>query len=189
VRLFAVIAAAALLGGCAGTSRHQPPNLFPAAERGAAIARIDAFLPAARVEAAQCQGPDHLLLDGYLSGLEDMRLAPGGGAQAAGETIERFEAAYRACKQKTAALQATLAEIDARCRAAPTELGMTKAEVLKSCWSAPEHVNRGYSSKHSHEEWVYPGIGELFFTDGVLTIIHKTGVSERYIKRLGRPGP
>jgi hypothetical protein len=189
VRLLAVIAVAALLGGCAGTSRHQPPNVFPAAEHQATIARIDAFLPAARAEMQQCQGQDRLLLDSYLSGLRGLRLAPEGAAQTASDTIAWFDKAYHDCRQKMAALQTRLADIDTRCRDAPTRLGMTEAEVLKSCWSAPDHVIRAYSSKHSHDEWVYPGIGQLYFTDGVLTRIHQSGASERYIHRLGKPGP
>jgi hypothetical protein len=181
-------AAALLLAGCVGTNRHQPPHVFPAAERAATVAKIDAFLPQAQAEAAQCEGEDRRLLDTYLSGLRGLRLAPDGGAQTARETISLFDKAYRDCRQKMAVLEGRLAGIDARCRDTPTRLGMTAPQVLKSCWGAPDHIDRGRSTKHSHEEWVYPGLGRLYFTNGVLTGIDEAGPSRQYMRQLGKPG-
>lgn len=47
-------------------------------------------------------------------------------------------------------------------------IGMTPAEVRKSCWGAPRHVNVTGTANHRYEQWVYRG-QYLYFVDGVVT--------------------
>jgi hypothetical protein len=86
-------------------------------------------------------------------------------------------ATYAECK--------TLASIDARfacyrtvpepeptasrcSRLGGISIGMTPAEVRKSCWGAPRRVNVTGTASHRYEQWVYRG-QYLYFTDGVVT--------------------
>lgn len=60
------------------------------------------------------------------------------------------------------------AEIDRRCATKPTRIGMTEKQILTSCWGVPEHVSSTAAAGHRLDQWVYPGVGFLYFRDGVV---------------------
>ena len=76
-------------------------------------------------------------------------------------------ASYEAAERDALNLDQRLAAIDKRCKT-PTRIGMRAAEVVRSCWGNPEHVNRTETAGHVREQWVYPGLGYLYLQDGIV---------------------
>ena len=50
-------------------------------------------------------------------------------------------------------------------------LGMTKQQVLDSCWGEPQKINTSIGSWGTHEQWVYGNGNYLYFENGKLTSI------------------
>ena len=48
-------------------------------------------------------------------------------------------------------------------------IGMTKEQVLASCWDKPYKVNKTQVPGHTQEQWVYSLDNLLYFDDGILT--------------------
>lgn len=95
---FRLLAAAALmlLGGCTGRSTPRPD---PA--HAAMLRQIDAFLPTAEAQAAQCRyQPDRRMLDTYLGGLRTLRRSPAGGVELATQTMRWFDETWRDCRRR-----------------------------------------------------------------------------------------
>lgn len=53
-------------------------------------------------------------------------------------------------------------------------VGMSKAQVLASCWGKPEKVNVTTSGGGEHEQWVYPGFQYVYLRNGVVTSIQSS---------------
>lgn len=67
-------------------------------------------------------------------------------------------------------LAAERAKIDAECkRVGSPRIGMTIAQVEKTCFGKPERVNRTVTAGHAFDQFVYADGNYLYFTDGVLT--------------------
>ena len=67
--------------------------------------------------------------------------------------------------------QKKLAAEAAECRRrGGVNIGMSKAQVLASCWGKPQRVNTTYTAGLQHEQWVY-GNNYVYLRDGVVTSI------------------
>jgi hypothetical protein len=67
------------------------------------------------------------------------------------------------------------------CGNGPARIGMTKDQVIRTSWCAPDKVNTTTSASHTKEQWVYqskdlPHLnhGYLYFDNGRLTTIQET---------------
>lgn len=50
-------------------------------------------------------------------------------------------------------------------------IGMTEKQVGTGKWGWPNKVNRTINASGKSEQWIYDGIGYLYFTNGILTSI------------------
>jgi hypothetical protein len=66
--------------------------------------------------------------------------------------------------------QKALAEKQDCDRRGGVKIGMSDAQVLKSCWGKPKSVNETITAHGAHQQWVYGG-GYLYLDDGVVTSI------------------
>jgi hypothetical protein len=49
-------------------------------------------------------------------------------------------------------------------------IGMTKAQVIASCWGKPQNINTTATANGIHEQWVYGG-GYVYLDNGVVTAV------------------
>lgn len=50
-------------------------------------------------------------------------------------------------------------------------VGMTKAQVIATCWGKPRSVNTTTTATRTSEQWVYGGGNYLYFDNGILRTI------------------
>jgi hypothetical protein len=53
-------------------------------------------------------------------------------------------------------------------------IGMTEAQVRKTQWGKPQHINSSTGRWGSHDQWVYAGNQYLYFENGILTSIQQS---------------
>jgi hypothetical protein len=53
-------------------------------------------------------------------------------------------------------------------------IGMSEVDAMGGL-GIPDHVNTTQTAKGTREQWVYPDIGYLYFADGKLVAIQRTG--------------
>jgi hypothetical protein len=73
----------------------------------------------------------------------------------------------RAAQLALASAERKREAIDKRC-VTPTKIGMTERQAIDSCWGEPDSINTTDTGRHHSAQWVYPGIGYLYFSDGIL---------------------
>jgi hypothetical protein len=77
--------------------------------------------------------------------------------------------------ERAAAYAHRQAVLDASCaKLGKVKLGMTPAEVLKTCWGKPDSVNRTVTATRDHQQWVYGIRQYLYFDDGVVTAVQQS---------------
>ena len=89
------------------------------------------------------------------------------------DEFERYGSVVFEDPVKTAAKEkAVRAKAKAVCTAkGGVSIGMTKAQVLASCWGKPESINRTVTAYGVHEQWVYNLKSYVYFENGVVTAI------------------
>ena len=114
MRLLALgLIAVLLFAGCARRAPRAPLKPDPA--HAAMLMQIDAFLPKAEAEAAQCRAwPDRRMLDAYVRGLRLLRLSPAGGADMATATMRWFAETYAHCRQRMGAAEGEAQSLEKR---------------------------------------------------------------------------
>ena len=77
----------------------------------------------------------------------------------------------RAAAEERAKAKASAAKVKADCdRRGRPKVGMSREQVIATCWGKPDHENVNVSPNGlRHEQWVYDHGGYLDFSDGVLT--------------------
>lgn len=76
----------------------------------------------------------------------------------------------RVAAEERAKAKASAAKVKADCdRRGRPEIGMSREQVIATCWGKPDHANVNLSRNGlRHEQWLYDGKGYLDFSDGVL---------------------
>lgn len=95
----------------------------------------------------------------YIIATTEARLAP----------LERARAEVRETERKCA--EGFALTFDAS-GGTPWWYGMTDAAALK-VWCQPDHIQTTVLFNGTHEQWVYPGRGYLYFDNGRLTAIQR----------------
>ena len=83
-------------------------------------------------------------------------------------TASESDSDHQARLTRDASAKKAKAECDRRGGIA---IGMTRAEVLVSCWGKPQRVNTTRTASSDHEQFVYPGYNYVYLRNGVVTSI------------------
>lgn len=85
---------------------------------------------------------------------------------------------------ETAVDRATRRAVDAaaehwkRCgdpKSGTVKIGMTRAQVLSSCWRGPNHQSKTQTSEHIYEIFTFNGgFDTVYLTDGVVTMVQSS---------------
>ncbi len=165
------LAAGMLLVSCASATTSVPQDqLQTSVER--MIAQAEEFIPQWEGASAQCTDDfDRILLNADVERVRSyVDLARKSGDLAdwvgmLGRAELSFVHDFGKCKEKMAKMT--------RCQRMPTRIGLTAAQARTSCWGEPEYINRTQTASHVREQWVYPGVGYLYFDNGILTTIQE----------------
>jgi hypothetical protein len=153
-------------------------------EQRAQVATAGPALDAAEVKIAACQQPE--IRRGTEAMIEEARkvlpLAVDGSAGALKLLNDRL-VLITVGLSKCSRIDQTAATYDQQCRG-EVRLGMTREQVRKTLWCAPDVVNKTETARGTTEEWVYRGDegiaglqnrpkGALSFSGDTLTAIHR----------------